>query len=87
MLLPGGDTHHDGWLRLSLRLHGCHCGLLLTTSFLGLRRYLRHAPENARHHRFWLVKFGAGVAGLVLAIALLLPRPGINDTWQTCVTR
>ncbi len=30
----------------------------------------------------WL-KFGAGVAGLVLAIALLLPRPGVNGTWLT----
>jgi len=85
MLLPGGDTasRRAGFAFLFVYM-AATVGLLLTTSFLGLRRYLRQ-----RHLKmpgiiaFGWLKFGAGVAGLVLAIALLLPRPGINDTWQT----
>jgi len=51
-------------------------GLLLTTSFLGLRRYLRQrrlrmAPELARA---W-VGYGAVLAGAILLGCLLLPRP------------
>ena len=57
-------------------------GLLVTTSFLGLRRYLRQ-----RYLRMppvialaWL-KLGAGVGVLILAAALFLPRPGANQAW------
>jgi hypothetical protein len=85
MLLPSGDTgsRRAGFAFLFVYMAAA-VGLLLTTSFLGLRRYLRQ-----RHLKmpgiiaFGWLKFGAGVAGLVLATALLLPRPGINDTWQT----
>ena len=85
MLLPGGDTdsRRAGFAFLFVYMAAA-VGLLLTTSFLGLRRYLRQ-----RHLKmpgiiaFGWLKFGAGVAGLVLATALLLPRPGVNDTWQT----
>jgi hypothetical protein len=85
MLLPGGDTasRRAGFAFLFVYM-AATVGLLLTTSFLGLRRYLRQ-----RHLKmpgiiaFGWLKFGAGVAGLVLAAALLLPRPGVNDTWQT----
>jgi len=85
MLLPGGDTdsRRAGFAFLFVYM-AATVGLLLTTSFLGLRRYLRQ-----RHLKmpgiiaFGWLKFGAGVACLVLAVALLLPRPGVNDTWQT----
>ncbi|MGB8369704.1 MAG: DUF4129 domain-containing protein [Limisphaerales bacterium] len=85
MLLPGGDTasRRAGFVFLFVYM-AATVGLLLTTSFLGLRRYLRQ-----RHLKmpgiiaFGWLKFGAGVACLVLATALLLPRPGVNDTWQT----
>jgi Domain of unknown function (DUF4129) len=84
MLLPGGDTasRRAGFAFLFVYMTAT-VGLLLTTSFLGLRRYLRQ-----RHLKmpgiiaFGWLKFGAGAAGLVLAAALLLPRPGVNDTWQ-----
>jgi hypothetical protein len=85
MLLPGGDTNsrRAGFAFLFVYM-AATVGLLLTTSFLGLRRYLRQ-----RHLKmpgiiaFGWLKFGAGVACLVLATALLLPRPGVNNTWQT----
>lgn len=59
-------------------------GLLLTTSFLGLRRYLRQRsltmpPVIA----FGWIQSGAGVAVVVLAVALLVPRPGADYTWKT----
>jgi hypothetical protein len=85
MLLPGGDTgsRRAGFAFLFVYM-AATVGLLLTTSFLGLRRYLRqrHLKMPGLIAFGWL-KFGAGVAGLVLAAALLLPRPGVNDTWQT----
>lgn len=85
MLLPGGDTasRKAGFAFLFVYLAAA-VGLLLTTSFLGLRRYLRqrYLKMPGGIALGWL-KFGAGVAGLVLAAALLLPRPGVNDAWQT----
>ncbi len=57
-------------------------GLLITTSFLGLRRYLRqrYLRMPAVVALSWL-KLGGGVALLVLAAALFLPRPGANQAW------
>jgi hypothetical protein len=85
MLLPGGDTasRKAGFAFLFVYLAAA-VGLLLTTSFLGLRRYLRqrYLKMPGGIALGWL-KFGAGVACLVLAAALLLPRPGVNDAWQT----
>jgi hypothetical protein len=85
MLLPRADTasRKAGFAFLFVYLAAA-VGLLLTTSFLGLRRYLRQRYLNMPGSIAlgWL-KFGAGVAGLVLAAALLLPRPGVNDAWQT----
>ncbi|MHB8521598.1 MAG: DUF4129 domain-containing protein [Limisphaerales bacterium] len=58
--------------------------LLLTTSFLGLRRYLRQRrlvmPGNVA---FGWIRFGVGVVIAVLAVALTLPRPGADYTWRT----
>jgi Domain of unknown function (DUF4129) len=51
-------------------------GLLLTTSFLGLRRYLRQRKLQmpAAMTRMWLV-MGTGLALAILSLALLLPQP------------
>jgi hypothetical protein len=85
MLLPGDDTvsRRTGFTFLFVYMAAA-VGLLLTTSFLGLRRYLRQRrlPMPGIIAFGWL-KFGAGMGGLVLATALLLPRPGVNATWQT----
>ena len=85
MLLPSDDvdSRRAGFAFLFVYMAAA-AGLLLTTSFLGLRRYLRqrHLKMPGLIAFGWL-KFGAGVACLVLAIAMLVPRPGVNDTWQT----
>jgi hypothetical protein len=59
-------------------------GLLVTTSFLGLRRYLRQRflPMPGVIALAW-VKFGAGVALAVLIGAIFLPRPGATVAWAT----
>lgn len=56
---------------------GSGLGLLMTTSFLGLRRYLRHRdiempPTMAN---MWLT-VGSVVIGVLMVGALILPRPG-----------
>ena len=63
---------------------GAALGLLVTTSFLGLRRYLRqrYLRMPAAVALAWL-KLGGGVAFVVLVAALLLPRPGANQVWTT----
>lgn len=63
-------------------------GLLVTTSFLGLRRYLRqrYLPMPASIAFAW-VKFGAGIIILVLALAMFLPRPGATAAWTTLSTQ
>jgi len=85
MLLPGGDaaSRRAGLVLLFVYLAAA-VGLLLTTSFLGLRRYLRQRQLQMPGIIAvgWL-KFGAGMAGLVLVTALLLPQPGANQTWST----
>jgi hypothetical protein len=85
MLLPSDDTESRrvGFSFLFVYM-AAGVGLLLTTSFLGLRRYLRQRwLKMPGVIAFGWLKFGAGVACLVLAAAMLLPRPGVNDTWQT----
>jgi len=58
--------------------------LLVATSFLGLRRYLRQRflrmPSDVATG--W-IKSGASVAATVLVVALLLPRPGADYSWKT----
>lgn len=51
-------------------------GLLLTTSFLGLRRYLRQRKLQmpAAMTRMWLA-MGTGLALAIFCLALLLPQP------------
>jgi hypothetical protein len=70
---------------------GSGLGLLMTTSFLGLRRYLRHRdiempPAMAN---MWLT-VGSIVIGILMVGALILPRPGkgpsldfLTDTFES----
>ncbi len=60
------------------------CALLLATSFLGLRRYLRQRSVimPAPIARTWLTS-GAWLALVVLVVALFLPRPGAGQAWLT----
>ncbi len=85
MLLPKDDTaaRHAGFSYLFIYMTAA-LGLLLTTSFLGLRRYLRqrYLPMPPLIAFGW-IQFGVGVAAFVLIGALLLPRPGANEAWQT----
>ena len=84
MLLPGddADSRRTGFTLLFVYM-AAGVGLLVTTSFLGLRRYLRQRYlKMPGIIAFGWLKFGVGVAGLVLAVAMLLPRPGMHDTWQ-----
>jgi hypothetical protein len=76
-LIPASEPHRR---RYALLLVGCYLaaalGLLLTTSFLGVRRYLRQ--RNVRMPRamtgLWLGA-GAGLIAAVVLLALVLPRP------------
>jgi hypothetical protein len=84
MLLPGDDmaARHMGFTYLFVYVTAA-LGLLLTTSFLGLRRYLRQRYlQMPGMIAFGWIRFGVGVAAFVLVSALLLPRPGANDAWQ-----
>ncbi len=84
-LLPANDASARRMSLVYVVLYmAAALGLLVTTSFLGLRRYLRQ-----RYLRMppvvalaWL-KLGVGVAFVILAAALLLPRPGANQVWAT----
>jgi hypothetical protein len=57
-------------------------GLLITTSFLGLRRYLRQRYLRMPAAVAWSwLKLGGGIALVILAAAFLLPRPGAGQAW------
>lgn len=82
-LLPANDlvARHHGFVYLFLYLAAA-LGLLMTTSFLGLRRYLRQRYLNMPGYiAFGWVQIGAVAAILVLCLALLLPRPGAGEAW------
>lgn len=84
-LLPSGDmAARHGALNYLLVYLGAAFGLLLLTSFLGLRRYLRqrYLPMPGRIALGWL-QFGGGMAAIVLVLAFLLPRPGVGTAWKT----
>ncbi|WP_010585486.1 DUF4129 domain-containing protein [Schlesneria paludicola] len=63
-------------------------GLLLATSFLGLRRYLRqrnlHMPPTMAAN--WLMG-GSLLAGIILLIAMLIPRPQGEYTLTALIDR
>jgi hypothetical protein len=83
VLLPANAA---GARRMGLALlvvyMGAALGLLVTTSFLGLRRYLRqrYLRMPAAIALGWL-RLGAGLSLIILAAALFLPRPGANQVW------
>ena len=85
MLLPAGDlaARRQGFIYLFFYLAAA-LGLMITTSFLGLRRYLRQRylamPGNIAVG--W-IQFGVVAAALVLGLSLLLPRPGAGEAWGT----
>ena len=83
VLLPRDDAaaRHAGFNYLFLYVLAA-MGLLLTTSFLGLRRYLRqrYLPMPPMIAFGW-IRFGVGLAAFVLIGALLLPRPGAGEAW------
>ncbi|HEX9046757.1 MAG TPA: DUF4129 domain-containing protein, partial [Verrucomicrobiae bacterium] len=82
--LPAADpqARHAGFAFLVVYL-GSAFGLMLTTSFLGLRRNLRlHAVELPANVTSAWLKFGALVTAGVLLLALILPRPGGLSVWK-----
>ncbi len=84
VLLPadGSGSHRPGLIFLVIYMTAA-LGLLVTTSFLGLRRYLRQRyVQMPASIAFAWVKFGGGVALLVLIGALFVPRPGANEFWS-----
>ena len=89
LFLPADDPHarHVGFAFLAVYLAAA-LSLLATTSFLGLRRYLRQrsAEMPAGVALAWM-KFGVLLAVGVLLLALILPRPGANYTWKELVYR
>jgi hypothetical protein len=83
VLLPGGDSaaRHAGFVFLFIYLAAAF-GLLLVTSFLGLRRYLRQRQiQMPAAIAFGWVRFGAGVMAFILVAAMLFPRPGAGAAW------
>jgi len=82
-LLPAGDfaARQQGFVYLFFYLAAA-LGLLVTTSFLGLRRYLRQRrvvmPGKIA---FGWIQFGVVGATIVLCLSLLLPRPGSGEAW------
>lgn len=83
-LLPAGDLNarRQGFDYLFFYMAAA-LGLLLTTSFLGLRRYLRQRllPMPGYVAVSWM-RLGVMAAVLVLGGALLLPRPGATEAWS-----
>jgi hypothetical protein len=84
-LLPSGDlaARHRGFVDLFCYL-AAGLGLLVTTSFLGLRRYLRqrYLVMPGKIALGW-IQFGVVGALIVLCASLLLPRPGVGAAWGT----
>jgi hypothetical protein len=84
-LLPSGDlaARHQAFVYLFFYLAAA-LGLFVTTSFLGLRRYLRQRyvtmPGNIACG--WILT-GAVAVAVVLGLSLLLPRPGAHEAWVT----
>jgi len=75
-LMISGEESKDYSFKLLVVYVAAGLGLLLTTSFLGLRRYLRQRrlqmPSEATS--MWML-YGGGIILAILLIATLLPRP------------
>jgi hypothetical protein len=77
LLVPMADLERRRWVFQLLCVYvGSGLGLLLTTSFLGLRRYLRQRdiqmPEDMA--KMWIA-LGTALIVILLTLAALLPRP------------
>ncbi len=75
--IPASDTARRNFAFQLLMIYvAASLGLLLTTSFLGLRRYLRQRKLTmpATMTLSWLTT-GLVLIGVILGLALLLPRP------------
>ena len=84
VMLPGSaaGSHRLGLAFLVVYMAAA-LGLLVTTSFLGLRRYLRQRYlQMPASIAFAWVKFGGGIAVLIVVGALFVPRPGANAFWS-----
>ncbi|MHB8862849.1 MAG: DUF4129 domain-containing protein [Pirellulaceae bacterium] len=80
LTIPAGDTaSRVHAFRLICVFIACALGLLLTTSFLGLRRYLRqrNLQMPVDMAGVWL-GLGAAIILAVLFVCILLPRPGAS---------
>jgi hypothetical protein len=82
-LLPANDAGSRRMGQIFVVLYmSAALGLLITTSFLGLRRYLRQRYLRMPAAVAWSwLKLGGGVAVVILAAALFMPRPGANQAW------
>jgi len=81
---PGDAVSRRMGFVFMLGYMGAALGLFLTTSFLGLRRYLRQRYLwMPRAISLGWLRFGGGMILTVLVLALLLPRPGSDYTWRT----
>ncbi|MBS0261524.1 MAG: hypothetical protein JSS02_06160, partial [Planctomycetes bacterium] len=77
LLIPAHETDRRAYAFQLLMVYVASAlGLLLTTSFLGLRRYLRQRRLQmpTAMAATW-VAMGAGLALILLLLALLIPRP------------
>lgn len=77
-LIPPSDAERRRYTFWLLSLYvGCGLGLLLTTCFLGLRRYLRQRRMNMPIRMTGtFLTVGIGIILTMLFIAAWLPRPG-----------
>jgi hypothetical protein len=76
LIPPGEAARRQYTFRLMTVYVACGLGLLLTTCFLGLRRYLRQKKVQmpARMTGTWLT-LGGGMIAVLLALGTFLPRP------------
>ena len=89
LLIPVEETASRDWgFKLLVVYVAAGLGLLLTTSFLGLRRYLRQRKLKMpmRMTAAWLVTGSAMVAAL-LAVCLILPRPGSTTSISDAIDK
>ncbi len=77
LFIPAADEERRQYVfQLLVRYVAAGLGLLLTTSFLGMRRYLRqrYVDMPPRVAKKW-IGIGCGLGLALLVLAMLLPRP------------
>ena len=89
LLIPRTDSGRRDYAFVLLCVYvGSALGLLLTSSFLGLRRYLRqrYLQMPASIAGAW-IGFGAALALAVLLFSVLLPRPEASYSLTSMIDR